>query len=143
MASRSELVQEPGEQVTLDTLIDRLGPGAAEEFFGRVDGTLREGRVIHTTNVRGARSQAVFTKARNQGQAQLVLPGKAGRGRRREVDVGESVVIMKMDDFEAVVRAGRSEFDWAVTFAPRSGLAAASTSAPIVRGSRGSRQLRG
>ena len=121
--------------VSLDQLADRLGKKAATEFFERVDGSLRNGNVIHATNVRGSRT--VFSKARHQGQAQLVVNGR-GVGA-----VGDSVVIIKMDDLEAVVRAGREPFSWAKTFAPRSGLRPATSSPSIVRGARGRRQLIG
>lgn len=123
------------EGVSLDELSERLGRDAAAEFFDRVDSTLRTGNVIHATNVR--QSRAVFSKARHHGHAQLVINGRGAN------EVGDSVIIIKMDDFEAVVRAGREPFSWAKAFAPRSGLGAATNSMQIARGSRGRRQLHG
>lgn len=140
MATGSKVADSSAEGVTLDTLIDKLGKGAAEEFFERIDGSLRVGDVIHGTNVR--ESRVAFSKARQDGHAQLVVPGRASDGRRGAVDIGDSVVVMKMDDFQAVVLASRDEFDWGKAFAPHSGLAPATSSAPIVRGARGARILR-
>lgn len=141
MAQESGIAVKVGQRVTLETLVDRLGRDAAQAFFERVDGTLREGRVIHATNIRETRK--AFGKARHQGQAQLVVPGRAGKGRQGETQVGDSVVIIKMDDFEAVVRAGQAPFNWTGAFAPRSGLDPAASGAAIVRGARGRRELRG
>ncbi|WP_146008531.1 hypothetical protein [Komagataeibacter saccharivorans] len=122
------------EGVSLDELSDRLGKEAAAEFFDRVDNTLRTGNVIQPTNVR--QSRAVFDKARRHRRALLIISGRGAN------EVGDSMVIIKMDDFEAVVRAGREAFSWANAFAPRSGLGAATNSMQIARGSRGRRQLR-
>lgn len=140
MATSSKIADAADNGVTLDTLIDRLGKGAAEEFFGRIDGSLRTGDVVHGTNVR--ESRVAFSKARLDGHAQLVVPGRASDGRRGAADIGDSVVVIKMDDFQAVVRAGRDEFDWGRAFAPHSGLEAATSGAAIVRGARGARLLR-
>lgn len=140
MATNSKLAGDEADGVTLGTLIDRLGKGAAEEFFGRIDGSLRAGDVIRGTNVR--ESRIAFSKARQGGHAQLVVPGRASDGRRGAADVGDSVVVMKMDDFQAVVRAGREAFDWGRAFAPHSGLEPATSSPAIIRGARGARLLR-
>lgn len=140
MATESDALNRQTDGVTLDTLIDRLGKGAAEEFFERIDGSLRMGDVIHGANVREFRG--AFSKVRREGHAQLVVPGRASDGRRGAADVGNSVVVMKMDDFQAVVLAGREQFDWSKAFAPRGGLAPATSAARIVRGTRGARLLR-
>ena len=124
----------PTKVVSLIELSDRLGKVAATELFNRVDPELRSGDVIYAANVRGSR--AVFNKVRHKGQAQLVIDGR-GAG-----DLENSVVIIKMDDFEAVVRAGREPFSWIKAFAPRGGLDAATNSARIVKGARGRRQLK-
>ncbi|MFG1393471.1 hypothetical protein [Xanthobacter agilis] len=126
------------EGITFEALVERLGPRAAKEFFDRIDGTLREGTVIVGTSVRDARIG--FGKAM-AGSAKVVVPGRVSGQRREAVDPSDGFVIMKIDDLEAVVRAGRDEFDWAQAFAPRAGLAAATTSPALKRGSRGRRQL--
>lgn len=141
MAGEGETLTRADDGVTFETLVDQLGRGAAEEFFERVDPLLRDGRVIHGTNVRESRT--VSSKARHQGQAQLVVPGRSGKRRGGQVHVGDSVVIINMDDLGAVVRAGRAQFDWVDAFAPRGGLPAATNGAKIVQGSRGRRQLHG
>lgn len=124
--------------ITLEALVDRLGDRAAKEFFSRIDGTLREGTVIVGASVRDARLS--FSKAMT-GSAKVVVPGRTSGRRRGSVDPSDGFVIMKIDDLEAVVRAGRDEFDWAQAFAPRAGLDAATTTPSLKRGSRGRRQL--
>lgn len=128
------------ESVSLDTLVDRLGRDAAEVFFERIDDSQRVGRAIYGTTVRESRS--VFGKARASGHAHFVVPRRPIKGSEKSTDIGDSIVIMKMEDLEAVVRAAREGFDWVKAFSPRSDLAAALSSAKIVKGSRGKRQLR-
>jgi hypothetical protein len=126
--------------ISLEILVDRLGRDAGEEFFGRVDDALREGLVIHGTNVR--ESRMVFSKARTQGHAQLVVPGRSGTRSGGAADISESLVIITMDDFEAVVKAGRDKFDWVELFSASAGLPQARSRPQLVRGSRGRRDLR-
>ncbi|WP_292531092.1 hypothetical protein [Methylocystis sp.] len=126
------------EGITLQALVDRLGDRAAREFFNRIDGTLREGTVIVGTSVRDAR--VGFGKAMTS-SAKVVVPGRTSGRRRSSVDPSEGFVIMKIDDLEAVVRAGQDEFDWGQAFAPRAGLEAATTTPVLKRGSRGRRHL--
>jgi hypothetical protein len=136
---RTRSVASPREGISLSALSDRLGSRAAEELFGRIDGSLREGGLIMGTTVRDARIG--FSKAYAAGCAQVVVPGRTGSRREGPINPSDGMVIMKLDDLEAVVRAGRDEFDWAKAFAPRSGLEAATTSPILRRGSRGRRQL--
>lgn len=125
--------------ISLSSLTDRLGPRAAQELFSRIDGSLRQGTVILGTSVRDARLG--ISKANTAGCAQVVVPGRSSGRRDGSINPSDGMVIMKFDDLEAVVRAGRDEFNWAQAFAPRSGLEAATTSPTLKRGSRGRRQL--
>jgi hypothetical protein len=127
------------EGISLSSLTDRLGPRAAQELFSRIDGSLRQGTLIIGTSVRDARMG--FSKANTAGCAQVVVPGRSGGRQNSPINPSDGMVIMKLDDLEAVVRAGRDEFDWAQAFAPRSGLEAATTTPTLKRGSRGRRQL--
>jgi len=137
--ARTERLSSAKEGISLSALEDRLGPRAAQELFSRIDGALRQGTVIIGTSVREARIG--FSKAHTAGCAQVVVPGRSSSRQQGPVNPSDGLVIIKMDDLEAVVRAGRNEFDWAQTFAPRSGLEAATTSPILKRGSRGRRQL--
>lgn len=121
-------------------LMDRLGPRAGQELFSRIDGSLRQGTVIFGASVREARGG--FSKAHTAGCAQFVIQGRSGRSRKSTGGPSDGLVIMKLGDLEAVVRAGQDKFDWAEAFAPRSGLEAATTSPKLKVGSRGRRQLR-
>ena len=121
--------------ISLSALCDHLGPQAAKEFFGRIDGAQRQGSTIIGTSVRDARTG--LSKAKIEGHVQFVVPGRSGR-----VSPGDGLVIIKMNDLAAVVRAGRGEFDWTQTFAPRNGLEAATASPKLQLGSRGRRGLR-
>lgn len=135
------LPREPvaqSQEVSLATLIDHLGVEAAREFFKRIDGQQRRGQVIMGYTVRGSRHS--FSRAYTTGQAQFVTPGRPSE--YRPVTFSDSVVIMKMDDFEAVVKAGQKPFDWVQLFAPRAGLEAATTMPTLKRASQGRRQLR-
>jgi hypothetical protein len=125
-----------GEGISLAALADYLGPRAAAALFDRIDGSLRHGDVIVGTNVRNAR--VGFSKAHMAGHAQVVVPGRS----TARAKVSDGVVIIKMADLEAVVRAGQEPFDWGREFAPRDGLAAAAMSPELRRGSRGRRQFR-
>jgi len=134
-------IKEPtgqGEGISLETLIDRLGPNAGIEFFNRIDQELRRGATIVGSTVRGSRGG--FARAHTTGQAQFVTPGRTGSRDASEI-LSDSLVIMKMDDFEAVVKAAQKPFDWRQEFAPRAGLAAAASKPVLKRGSRGRRQL--
>lgn len=126
--------------VTRSTLIEQLGEGPGQEFFSRIDGAQRKGEVVVGSNVREARIG--FSKV-NVRHAQLVIPGRGGgSAARRATDLADGVVIMKMEDLEAVVKAGQKSFDWAAEFAPRSGLEAAIRTPNLKPGSRGRRTLR-
>lgn len=125
--------------ISLSALTDSLGSKAAQEFFNRIDGSQRNGTTIIGTTVRNAR--AGFSKAKAACTAQVVVPGRSGSRREGPINPSDGLVIIKMDDLAAVVRAGQGEFDWTRAFAPRNGLKAATTSPALKRGSRGSRQL--
>lgn len=142
IAEKSEIEQTAGQEegISLATLIAHLGPDAGIEFFNRIDKEQRRGTTIVGSTVRGSRSG--FTRAHTTGQAQFVTPGRASGLRESSELLSDSVVIMNMDDFEAVVRAAQKPFDWRQEFAPRAGLAAATTTPALKRGSRGRRQLR-
>ena len=129
-----------GEGISLSALADRLGPRAAAALFGTIDRSLRRGNVIIGTNVRNARIG--FSKAHTAGHAQFVVPGRSKSRPLAPAKLSDGVLIIKIDDLEAVVRAGQEQFDWAQAFAPQSGLAAATKSPQLKPGSRGRRQLR-
>jgi hypothetical protein len=128
------------EGISLSALADRLGVRAAEELFSRIDGSMREGTMIIGASVRDAR--VGFSKAQTSGHAQVVISGRSSSGRHKQTNAADGMVILRMDDLEAVVRAAQEKFDWARTFAPRGGLEAATTSPILQRGSRGHRQLK-
>lgn len=140
-AQAGDLPRRSDEGISLATLADRLGPDAARELFQRIDVSSRRGELICGINVRDARGG--FSKTSTTGRVQFVVPGRSHSRPRGPVDPSEGVIIIAMDDFEAVVRAGQQEFDWAREFAPRDGLAAAVVFPQLKRGSRGRRQLRG
>ncbi len=125
--------------ISLSALADSLGLKAAQEFFSRIDGSQCNGTTIIGTTVRNAR--AGFSKANAACPAQVVVPGRSGSRREGPINPSDGLVIIKMDDLAAVVRAGQGEFDWTRAFAPRHGLEAATTSPMPKRGSRGRRQL--
>ena len=127
------------EGISLATLMDLLGPDAGIEFFNRIDQEQRRGATIVGSTVRGSRGG--FARARTTGQAQFVTPGRTNGSREASEILSDSVVIMKMNDFEAIVKAVKKPFDWRQEFAPRAGLAAAVTTPALKRGSRGRRQL--
>jgi putative sterol carrier protein len=124
--------------ISLSALADSLGLKAAQEFLSRIDDSQRDGTMILGTTVRNAR--AGFSKAKAACPAQVVVPGRSGSRREGPINPSDGLVIIKMDDLAAVVRAGRGEFDWTEAFAPRRGLEAATTSPMLKRGSRGRRQ---
>jgi hypothetical protein len=127
-----------GFGITLPALADRLGARAAQELFNRIDRSLRKGTVVVGTSVREARSG--FSKAHTAGCAQVVI-SRHGSSAHGQIDPSDGLVIIKIEDLEAVVKAAREEFDWARVFAPRSGLEAASSTPTLKRGSRGRRKL--
>ncbi len=139
--TRARKAKDDFEGVPLSTLVDHLGREAAQEFFSRIDGSLRRGNVIVGTTVRDSRSG--FARAHKPGHAQFVTPGRWSGTLKIDQTFSDSVVIIKMDDLEAVVKAGQKPFAWGQEFAPRAGLAAAETFPVLKRGSRGRRQLRG
>jgi hypothetical protein len=125
--------------ITLSALEGRLGAPAARELFSRVDRSLREGDTIFGTSVREARSG--FHKVHAPGHVQVVTPGRITAYQADLSSTPDSLVILKLEDLEAVVQAGRGDFDWAKTFSPRGGLEAALSTPKLKRGSRGRRQL--
>lgn len=127
------------EGISLAALVDRLGERAAYALFSRIDSSQRDGTTIVGRSVRDARSG--FNKAHADGCAQVVVPGRAVAGRDERVDTSDELLIIKMADLEAVVRAGQEPHSWLETFAPRKGLEAATTSPKLKRGSRGRRLL--
>jgi hypothetical protein len=129
-----------GEGISLTELAHRLGTKAAEELFGRIDRDQRHGELILGKNVREARS--MFGRLQKEGHVQVVVPGRSDKRTRAEADTSEGLVILRIDDLEAVVKASRDEFNWAQAFAPRSGLPAASSAPALKRGSRGRRTFR-
>ena len=132
---------EPAEiGITLSALTDRLGPHAAQELLSRIDHSQRRGTTITGTNVRGARTG--FSKAQTEGCVQVVLRGAGSKKLRTRVYTDDSLVIIKMVDFAAVVRAGQGDYDWVQAFQPRSGLEAATISPILQRGSTGRRELK-
>lgn len=144
----AESVKDPSRQapvrsthgLSLSVLERRLGTRAAQVFFNRIDSAQRQGTMIIGTSIRDARGG--LGKAHRAGRALLVCDRRAGRHGKRSADPFDGLVIIKLDDLAAVVRAGQEEFDWATAFAPRSGLEAAATSPAVKPGSRGHRQLR-
>lgn len=132
---KTPMVVASKEGISLSALTDRLGSAAGLEFFRRIDSALRVGTTVFGMNVRHARLG--FSKVHTGGGAQVVIPGRKGGLR----DTSNCMVIMKLDDLEAVVCAGRDEFDWARVFAPRSGLGASTTSPVLRRSSHGRRLL--
>jgi len=130
----------PAEGISLTALADHLGPRAAEALFSRIDGSSRQGEVIIGTNVRDARIG--FSKAQTSGRAQFVVPGRSNLRQQTQTQLSDGIVIISLDDLEAVVRAGQEQFDWAAAFAPRGGLTAATMSPQLKPGSRGRRPLR-
>lgn len=141
IAEKSKIKESTGQEegISLTTLIDHLGPDAGIEFFNRIDQEQRRGATIVGSTVRGSRGG--FARAHTTGQAQFVTPGRTNGSREASEILSDSVVIMKMDDFEAVVKAAQKPFDWRQEFAPRAGLAAAVSTPALKRGSRGRRQL--
>ena len=136
----SEDVRKGSDCISLPELAELIGQGPAEEFFERIDQDSRFGDVIVGTNVRQARTS--FSKVHTPGHAQLVVPGRSPNRRGSIASLSDSVVIMRMEDLEAVVQAAHDEFSWIDEFSPRPGLAAATKSPVLKRGSRGRRQLR-
>jgi hypothetical protein len=134
----SETIDTVG--ISLADLQERLGAAPAQELFERLDEDLRRGDVIVGTNVRAGR--VAFTKARTAGHAQLVIPHQSQKRPSAAASLSEGFVIIALEDFEAVVKAGQKDFDWTAAFAPRADLPAAETSPAIRRGSRGRRALR-
>jgi len=134
--SRDQAVEAQG--VSYSTLVDHLGADAAKELFNRIDGSQRKGEVILGANVRDAR--AGFSRAKS-GNAQFVVVGRSTGRRTSNKAFADSMVLINMDDFEAVVKAAQKRFDWTQEFAPRAGLAAATETPVLKRGSRGRRQL--
>ena len=126
--------------ISFAELARRLGKKAAEELFVRIDRDLRHGEVILGKNVREARS--LFGRLRKEGHVQMVVPGRSDKRASAPADVAEGLVILRIDDLEAVVKAAQDQFSWSQVFAPRSGLPAASSVPAIKRGSRGRRALR-
>src|SRR6266568_4420083 len=129
-----------GEGISFTELANRLGAKPAEELFGRIDRDLLHGEMILGKNVREARS--VFGRLQQEGHVQVVVPGRSDKRSRARTDTSEGLVILRFDDLEAVVKAAHDEFSWALAFAPRSGLPAASSTPELKRGSRGHRTLR-
>ena len=140
-AKKAKGVATRPEGVSLSTLIEHLGTDAANEFFNRVDDAQRDGQEIVGLTVR--ESRVGFSRAHTSGHAQFVMPIRTGVDRAPSAVLSDSLVVMKMDDFAAVVRAGRNAFDWTREFAPRAGLAAATTTPTLKRSSRGRRQFHG
>lgn len=130
---------EESESFTLDSLAAQLGNrDAAAALFSRIDGDLRVGKNMRGLTIRETR--ATVGKARVSGKAQLVAPGRPG-GSKAAIDVGEALVIVKVDDLAEVVRAAHSGFSWSDLFSPRADLNAAVTLPARTQGSRGRRQL--
>jgi hypothetical protein len=129
---------EKAKGFSLKALSDYLGPHAARMLFSRFDKDSRQGNIVWGKNVREARKS--FGSI-GSAKAQIVMP-KLGHGRRAsEADLGEGVILIRMDDLQAVIDAGRGECDWAARFAPVKGLAAATRLPETAKGSRGSRDF--
>jgi|GEM_PF-2156238 len=124
--------------ISFADLEHRLGPRAAGELFERVDKAQREGSVIHGRNVRDARSS--FGRIQQEGNVQVVVARSGGK-RSRPPSVSDGLVIIRIDDLEAVVKAAQRPFDWASAFAPRNDLPAATSVPELNQGSRGRRAL--
>lgn len=132
---------EPDQAVvlTLSDLVGRLGPASGAELFERIDSQFRRGNHVFGTTVRAARES--FGAARVPGHARLVVKGRPGRGR----DVSEAVegmVMIALEDLEAVVKANQTEFDWLAEFAPRRDLPTATTPLIVRSGVSARRMLR-
>ena len=120
-------------------LVHRLGARAAEELFGRIDKDLRHGEMILGRNVRDARP--VLGRLRKGGNVQVIISERS-RPKRTRGGTSECLIVLRIDDLEAVVKATHHEFNWAHAFAPRSDLPAAASVPTIKRGSHGHRTLR-
>ena len=91
--------------ISLSALEDRLGSQAAQEFLSRIDRSQRHGTTIIGTSVRDARTG--ISKAKLAGHVQVVVPGRSGNKPMSKIGLSDSLVIIKLDDLAAVVRAGR------------------------------------
>jgi hypothetical protein len=132
--------------ITLAELKHRLGAKAAEELFVRIDKEQLKGLMILGRNIREARAK--FGKVQKEKNVQVVVRGNVGKHRyassrtsEASSRTSEGLVILRIDDLEAVVKAAQQDFNWAKAFAPRSDLPAATEVPEIKRGSRGRRTL--
>ena len=120
------------QTLTRVDLVERLGEGAGTELFERLDDSYREGEQVIVANVREARQN--FSAALAAGHARVV---KAQRPQSGQPKLGEEMVMIRMSDLQAVVKANTPDFSWAAAFAPRRDLPTASTPLRLRSGVRG------
>jgi hypothetical protein len=136
-----ESESDASDSVSLSQLIDKLGEGSGQELFERMDSNLRHGDRLYGKTVRAARQS--LSASRIEGHAQLVMPGRAGSGARiAEADSVDGILMISLNDLEAVVKANNPNFDWAEEFAPRRDLPVATTPIVTRSGVRGQRLLK-
>ena len=108
--------------ITRAELVARLGEGAGEELFERLDESYRDDERAILANVREARQS--FSGAVVRGHARMVKARRAARA--GAADAPEEMVLIGLSDLEAVVKASAADFSWASAFARRRDLPTAS-----------------
>lgn len=131
-------IDERALSISRSDLVDRLGPASGAELFERIDSQFRRGDRVVGTTVRAARES--FSAARFSRHARLVMRGRAGGARATE-EIEQGMVMIALEDLEAVVKAGQREFDWLAEFAPRHDLPTATASLVLRPGAPARRML--
>lgn len=126
--------------VTLRYLVDRFGPASGKALFERMDGNFRQGDRVYGTPIRTARE--TFGAARKSGHARLVVRGRPGGAEASRQELDEGMLMIGLDDFEAIVKASRVEFDWRAEFTPRADLQTATMPLVVRSGAPGRRMLK-
>lgn len=131
--------------VTLDELKRRLGPWAAVKLIERINTEPLRRLAVQVEALADSglvsKGRAKVAKVWNEKSVRTGVRLRIGGRRLRASRASESVVILRIDDLEAVVKAAQQDFNWAEAFAPRSDLPAASEAPEIKRGSLGRRVL--
>ena len=96
-------------------LVHRLGARAAEELFGRIDKDLRHGEMILGRNVRDARP--VLGRLRKGGNVQVIISERS-RPKRTRGGTSECLIVLRIDDLEAVVRGDSPRIQLGSRFRP-------------------------
>lgn len=137
-----EIPEPSGEEIgglSLSYLVERLGQAPGTELFERMDQSLRFGERVIGTTVRAARKS--FATARVSRHARVVVAGRPGGARALSEEAKESMVMIALEDLEAVVKAAQADFDWAAEFSPRRDLLTATCPIVIRSGIPGRRML--